>query len=159
MLLGFLYTINGAIVILFQIPVDKLLRKWGDYSRASAGALLYAAVYIIFAVSTSWSHLAGGIIIMTIGEICALTALVSAVSHLAPPHMVGRYMGMYGMVRGLGWAIGPYFGSLLFGLWQGNPLLLWGILSTGALVAAVGFFIMAFFTKPQRQPRRAGSDQ
>ena len=143
-LLGFLYTINGAIVILFQVPVDRLLKQWNDYARVSAGAFLYGAVYILFGFSSGWNHLAGGIVIMTIGEICVLTALVSAVSRIAPKHMVGRYIGVYGMIRSVGWTIGPYFGALLFGEMQTNPLLLWSILSLGAWIGAAGFFLIAF---------------
>jgi len=160
-LLGFLYTINGAIVIVFQVPIDRLLKQWSNYARTSAGAALYGAVYILFAFSSGWGHLAGGIVIMTIGEICVLTALVSAVSRIAPVHMVGRYLGAYGMVKGLGWTIGPYFGALcfdafkgnplilpyfgtlLFGAFKENPLLLWSALSLGAWIGAAGFLCMS----------------
>jgi predicted MFS family arabinose efflux permease len=148
--LGFLYTINGAIVIILQVPIDKYLRQLNIFARASAGSLFYPIVFIIFAFSKAWMHFAFGIVILTIGEILVMTALVSAVSRRAPSDMVGRYMGIYGMVQGLGWAIGPFFGLILFEYFSHQPLILWGILSSGGVIAFFGFFGLAVTDRKQK---------
>ncbi|NNF99642.1 MAG: MFS transporter [Desulfobacteraceae bacterium] len=141
--LGFLYTINGAMIILFLMPVNSALKKYNLYIRISAGALLYTMAFMGFGVSTTWIHLALAMIVMTFGEILSLTAILSAVSRLAPSNMVGRYMGTHSLVEGLGWAIGPFIGSLLFEQFRSQGFLLWVLLSGFALIAGAGFFSMA----------------
>lgn len=139
MSLGFLYTLNGVLVILFLIPLNTWLKKTEIFKRIGWGALLYVIAYFGFGVSHCWGHLALSMVVMTIGEMITLTAIVSAVSHMAPSQMVGRYMGLHGLVDGLGWAFGPFFGAVLFEHLHPTPLLLWGFLSSGAVIAAGGF--------------------
>lgn len=139
--LGFLYTLNGVMVILFLIPLNTALQKNDLFWRMGWGALLYVGAYLGFGVSQQWIHLALSMIVMTIGEMISLTAIVSAVSHMAPARTVGRYMGLHGLVDGLGWALGPFFGALLFEHLQTDPLTLWGLLGSGTLVAGAGFLL------------------
>ena len=139
--LGFLYTLNGVLVIFFLIPLNTGLQRFELFERIGWGALLYVMAYVGFGVSLSWEHLALSMVVMTVGEMIALTAIVSAVSHMAPSQMVGRYMGLHGLVDGLGWAIGPFFGAVLFEHLHSTPLFLWGILASGAAIAAGGFWV------------------
>jgi MFS family permease len=150
--LGFLYTINGAIVIVLQSPMDRLFSRFSLHMRSATGALGYVAAFAVFGLSASWSHLVAGIGILTIGEILVMTSLVTAVSREAPSLMVGRYMGIYGMVHGLGWALGPYAGSLLYERLAAEPLMLWVILASGAAAGSVGFFWL--FLKEQVERSR-----
>ncbi|GAK58453.1 major facilitator superfamily MFS_1 [Candidatus Vecturithrix granuli] len=144
--LGFLYTLNGVLVILFLIPLNTWLKRTEIFERIGWGALLYVIAYVGFGVSRCWGHLALSMAVMTIGEMIALTAIVSAVSHMAPSQMVGRYMGLHGLVDGLGWAIGPFFGAILFEHLHSTPLFLWGFLASGALIAGGSFLAWHFLT-------------
>ena len=144
--LGFLYTLNGVMVIFFLIPLNTYLQKTGMFWRMGWGALLYVIAYLGFGLSQNWFHLALSMVVMTVGEMISLTAIVSAVSQMAPARTVGRYMGLHGLVDGLGWAIGPFFGAVLFEHVQTTPLLLWGLLGSGSLVAGTGFLLWHFAT-------------
>jgi MFS family permease len=171
--LGFLYTINGGIVILFLIPINKALVHMNQALRIGTGGFLYvialsgfglapmwgdATVPVLdWAVSAAWLHLAGCMVILTFGEMVCITAVISVVGRLAPQDKVGRYMGLYGLTLGMGWAFGPYIGSLLFEPLRAQPLLLWVILSTGALAAAIGYVLLAF-TKVSLAPSHATSE-
>ena len=55
---------------------------------------------------------------------------------MAPARMVGRYMGIYGLVWGLGYSVGPFFGSLLYERLADAPVRFWGAIVIFALVAA-----------------------
>lgn len=91
---------------------------------------------------------------LSVGEMLSLTAILTAVSQIAPANMVGRYMGVHGLVDGLGWAIGPYIGALLFEQFHGQSLLLWALLSIFSSAAGVGFFIIVRYwqtTPPERK--------
>jgi len=48
-------------------------------------------------------------------------------------------MGLYGLVQGIGWSMGPLLGSQLFEAYAGRPVTLWAMLSFSALIAGIGF--------------------
>jgi hypothetical protein len=52
-------------------------------------------------------------------------------------------MGAFGLVQGLGWAMGPFLGALVFTPLKTHPLVLWCVLASGAVLATVGFAGMA----------------
>ena len=107
------------------------------------GALLYGAGLLCFGFSTAWIHLAFAIAIFTLGEIQVLATVTSAVSHMAPQHMIGRYMGMTGLVTGLSRAVGPYIGSVIYDQLYTRPVLLWGLFTTIALLSGLGFLSLS----------------
>ncbi len=139
--LGYLYTINGVLVILLQIPANRFLGSRHLGLKLMAGALLYTAGYFSIAFGQVWFHLMISVMIFTFGEIIIEPALASTLGNLAPSGMLGRYAGVLGMFRGVGFSIGPYFGSLLYDSYKREPVILWGCICLSALVAAVGFFI------------------
>lgn len=145
-LIGYLFTINGLMVICFQVPLNNLLKRWRLNVRMGTGAALYIIAYLGIGMSTCWLHLAGCMIVLTLGEVFAVTAIMAAVSNLAPRDKVGRYMGAFGLVQGLGWALGPYIGSQLFEPLRNQPLLLWAVLAIGALIGGIG---LLFHKNPQ----------
>jgi len=156
--LGFLYTINGAIVIALLIPVNKLLKNTNPALRISTGAFLYIiafagfglsplwgdrTVHLIFwNISAAWLHLVACITILTFAEMISITAIITVVGHLAPPDKIGRYMGLYGLTMGTSWAFGPYIGSVLFEPLRSHPLLLWLLLSIGAMCGGIGYLVL-----------------
>jgi MFS family permease len=162
--LGYLYTINGAIVIGLLIPINKLLKNMNQALRISAGGFLYIVALSGFGlaprwcgmtvpvlgwdVSAPWLHLAACIVVLTFAEMISITAIISVVGHLAPPDKVGRYMGLYGLTMGVSWAFGPYIGSLLFEPLRTHPRLLWILLSSGTLCAATGYLVLACMKIP-----------
>jgi len=140
--LGLLYTFNGAIVIVFLIYINRKLKDQNIFLRIGLGSIIYIFVYLGFGVSLTWVHLILCIVIMTFAEMVAIPATTAATGSLAPPNMVGRYMGLYGLTHGLGWSIGPYFGSLFYEVYADKPVILWGILSSTALIAGIGFLFI-----------------
>ena len=153
--LGFLYTINGALVILLLLPVNEALKRYPIFLRIGIGAFLYTIAFIGFGLSDSWMHLAICMAVMTVGEMLSLTAILTAVSQIAPANMIGRYMGVHGLVDGLGWSIGPYLGALLFEQFHGQGLLLWTLLSVFSSAAGVGFFTIVRFWQTAPPDRKA----
>ncbi len=152
-LLGFLYTANGLMVILFQIPIGRILARTNLGARLAAGALFYAVGYFGFGLAGAWVHLLAFVIVFTVGEILAEPAVVSVTSRLAPAGATGRYLGAHGLVRGLGYSIGPYVGALLFARFANEPLFLWTPLALCAVLAACGFAWLR--TRPGFEPKEA----
>lgn len=139
--LGYLYTINGVLVILLQIPANRFLGPRHLGLKLMAGALLYTIGYFSIGFGQVWFHLMLSVMVFTFGEIIIEPALAASLGNLAPHGMLARYTGVFGMLRGVGFSTGPYFGSLLYESYSGTPVFLWGCICFSALVAAVGFFV------------------
>jgi len=137
--LGLLYTLNGAIVIISLIHLNKKLQKNNIFLRIGLGAIIYVFAFLGFGASLNWTHLILCIVLMTFAEMLSIPAATAATGSLAPRDMVGRYMGLHGLVQGVGWSLGPFFGSLLFEGYADKPVVLWATLSSAALIAGIGF--------------------
>jgi len=135
--IGMLFTLNGAIVIFFMIPINNRLKHTNIVYRIVWGGVGYIVSYVIFGVSQTWLHLAAGMTILTFGEILSLNATVSLTGRLAPKGMIGRYMGIWGLADGVARAVGPWFGSIIFAQMTYHPLLLWVILSVPAIASSL----------------------
>ena len=146
--LGLLYTLNGAIVIVTLVYLNKKLQDNNIYLRIGLGAIIYALALSGFGVSLTWIHLILCIVLMTLAEMISIPAATAATGSLAPQDRVGRYMGLHGLVQGIGWSLGPFLGSQLFDAYAARPVILWATLSIPALMAGIGFLWIGFSKSP-----------
>ncbi len=139
--LGLVYSVNGFTIIFFQLPITRLLDKLKSRQslRLLCGASLYAAGYFSLAFSANGLMLGLSVFILTLGEVVVQPALYTSISTMAPRGYVGRAMANLGLVRGVGFAVGPWIGAQVFARYSGSPVILWGLLSLFAVFAALGF--------------------
>jgi len=72
--------------------------------------------------------LAGVAIVIAIGECAQFIVLGPIIADLAPPHLLGRYMSLYGLTFTAGVALGPAVGGALLAtspdaVWWGGALM------------------------------------
>lgn len=138
--LGSIYSLNGAMVLLLQLPVVGLLKKWNTPVKLQlvAGTVLYAAGYSLLGFSAGAVAVACAVAIVTLGEIAAQPALYTSIAAETRPDNAGRMFSVYSLMRGIGYSVGPWFGAQLFDNCK-SPLILWGTLAGFAVAAAVVF--------------------
>jgi len=124
--IGFLYTLNGLIVIALQMGISRAIGHSNLALRIAFGALFYAVGYFSFAFCRHPWQAFLSVSIFTIGEMLVFPSLSSAASRMAPPAMVGRYMGLYGLVWGLAYSVGPFMGPVLYEHVGDRPVVFWG---------------------------------
>src|SRR6185312_13152777 len=78
---------------------------------------------------TATSVLAGVAIVIAIGECAQFIVIGPIVADLAPPHLLGRYMSLFGLSFTVGVALGPAVGGVLpatspDAVWSGGALVL-----------------------------------
>lgn len=141
--LGLVYSVNGLTIVLTQVWLTRLLdRKGVDMNlRMCFGSTMYVLGYFGMAFIGNHGQMMLLVAVLTLGEVIVQPSLYATVSRLAPADGRGRYMGALGLIRGLGFSLGPYFGALLYQHWPTSPVLLWGTLSSSGVLAAVGFYI------------------
>ena len=129
-----LFMINGVLVVLFQLPAVRYIRKIGNRGALVLGSIGYMLGYGICGLAWGYLTLLPAAMIITLAEIIAMPAQQTAVTAMAPPDQVGRYAGCYGLVQGGAQTLGPMLGSALLA-WCPAPIA-WLLLASLGLVAA-----------------------
>jgi MFS family permease len=127
---GVIIALNGVLIVTLQ-PV--LLGALGRRSRGplllASGIIVGVGLLLTAFADTIPMHLLA-VTVWTIGEIIGAGQLAALVSTLAPPHLRGRYMGVFGASYGVAAFLAPGIGTqVLSHLGEGA---LW----TGCLVSA-----------------------
>jgi len=140
--LGMMYAANGLTVIVLQLPVNRMIERL----RLSLCLVIGATVYTLGYASLGWASSFGlavlSVILISSGEVLTLPTFSTWISRVAPAHMLGRYMGAFSTVRGVGYSIGPYIGALLYPQLSGEPVQFWLLLASFGLVATGGFLCL-----------------
>ncbi len=136
--LGYLYTINGTVIILFQIQGIRWIKRIPLTRALALGASLSAMSYLIVAVSVNFLMLSAAIVILTFGEIFFIPSGTTLASNWAPESQKGSYLGLYGVFQGWGRSIGPFYGGILLDHFLFQPFILWGTITGIGLTAAFG---------------------
>lgn len=137
--LGYLYSINGLVIILFQLPGIKWINRMKLIQALALGGCLSGLSYIVIAFSSNFLWLATAVIVLTFGEIFFIPAGTTLTSNWAPDSERGAYLGFYGLFQGMGRSFGPFYGGILLDHFLKQPLILWGTISLIAFVASSGF--------------------
>jgi MFS family permease len=151
--LGMLFTLNGLFVVLFQFPVTRLLSHLSFTTQLAAGAFLYFIGYGMVDFMGSFWQFALAIFVITLGEVTMSPPGLTLTSRLAPVGRTGRYMGIRGFCETLGWSLGPMYGGFFLDILGHRPEAAWLLISSLALVAAIGYFIFG-----RMLPARFNSD-
>jgi MFS family permease len=106
---------------------------------------------------TATTVLAGMAAVIAIGECAQFVVLGPIVADLAPPHLLGRYMSLYGLSFTAGVALGPAVGGALLAtspdaIWWGGAL---ALALTGVGLLRLGDRIPDPLVKTQRPPPQA----
>ena len=139
--LGWLFTINGIAVVLFQWPAARLAARVGIRWGLVLGCLGYAIGYFSVGLAPSFGFLIGSMIVITLGEVTFSPVSMAAIANMAPAARVGRYMGFFGLTEALGWSLGPFLGGVLYDRLADSPVVLWGIVALVGILAAVGYML------------------
>jgi MFS family permease len=134
---GFIIGTNAAMVVLFQYMVTRFTRRYPPLNVMALGTLFYAGSMAIFAAGQAFWGFWLGIVVMTLGELLVMPTSSALVAALAPPHMRGRYMGIYGLSYRVAGGVAPVAGGWL----SDNvfPAASWLFGMVAALLSAVGF--------------------
>ncbi len=138
--LGYLYSLNGLLVVLVQFPVARILVPFRMTTALIVGSLLYAVGYAMMGLGGSFLLLAAAMLVLTMGEIVSSPASMNLVARFSTEEFRGRYMGAFGLASAFGWSVGPLVGGSLLDLARGRALLLWSLIASITVLGAVGFW-------------------
>lgn len=166
-----LTTVDPLAVILLQIPISYLIRKWRPFTAMTAGMLITSLAFVILAVTdmgwqvnSTW-HLgsiaipvqgipvfaAVALFVVALGEMVQSPRFYEYVSRLAPPGQQGVFMGFSFLPIAIGSAIAGILGGRVvkyFGEDLGKPQQLWWVFAGVGFAATLGLFLYDRIVKP-----------
>src|SRR5256885_9699635 len=118
--IGIVFFINTFFIVVAQIPATRVVKRMRrTHTLAATGALFAIGLLAVLLATltsstlTATTVLAGVAIVIAIGECAQFVVLGPIVADLAPPHLLGRYMSLYGLSFTAGVALGPAAGRAL----------------------------------------------
>ena len=131
---GVLISLNGAMIVFCELPLTTLTRRFPARWMLATGYALCGLGFALNAFAHTVPFLAACMILLTIGEMVAFPVQSAYVANLAPAHLRGRYMGVFG----LNWAVALIFAPAIgLKLLAFNPAMLWFGCGALGLLAAV----------------------
>lgn len=136
---GLLQALNGAIVVLLELPVSAWTQRRSRTSMVGLGGLLVGLAFASLLVADTVPLLVVMVLVWTIGEIVSSPPASAFVADRALEHTRGRYQASLGMMFSLGAVIGPVAGTAVYSV---DPAVLWvgcglaGVASLGLALAA-----------------------
>lgn len=143
-----MFALNGGLIVVLSLPLTRALEKRPARAVMQAGFLLTLLGYLLLAavqalhIPQLWVF--APIVVLTVGEILFNTFANTHIAAIAPPHRLATYLGLLGLVTGLGTALGNSLSGALVPplLAAGKPALVWVAFASVAvlpLAAALGF--------------------
>jgi len=135
---GLVGTTMFAALTIASFPIGALTDRIGPKPILIFGLALYGFSILLFALmQTTWIFFLARAI-EGVGGAAINVTTTTMVSQLSEPNERARRMSYYALAVGLGWAMGPLAGTLLFGVFLELPFIICFVLSlVSAALAAV----------------------
>jgi MFS family permease len=150
---GFLLSVNGAVIIVLELPFSSITRRFPTQPVIAIGWLLIALGFGLTAVASTLPLLVITVVIWTIGEMVHSPVSAAYVTNLAPTPFRGRYQGIWGLTWSAGLVLGPTLGAVIFS-WNSTGL--WLLCGVTGLLAAL---LVLFSGKRRQRERDVGWDR
>lgn len=131
---GILMSLNGLLVVLFELPLVGITRRFRPRPVMAVGVLLTGVGFGMAAWAETFAFFALTVAIWTAGEIVFTPVSAAYVGDVAPESLRGRYYGAYVLVHSLGIVLGPGLGTALYAV---NPDALWAACAALGVIGAL----------------------
>lgn len=147
--IGLMYTLNGIVVILFQIPTNMVLARWNDFSRLALGSIIYSSSFFFYSLSGAFAFVLLNTFYLTIGENVLAPVQTSIISKISPEDRRGQYFGAYYSISGMIVPMAPLLGTYGLEYLINDGMVFWGIFaSVGLVLSFVGYLrLMSIYGK------------
>jgi MFS family permease len=110
---GFLVIVNPVMVTFFQLRLTRRLADVSAAAKLAIGLPLMGLPFLLLPVYAAVPAVAAMIFVFVIGEMLWVPSSQSLVAALAPEDLRGAYMGAFGSMAAIGFALAPLLGLQL----------------------------------------------
>lgn len=144
---GWILSLNAAMVVTMQFWISRRTSRYPPLVMMVLGTLFYALGFAIYGFVATYSFFLMAMVIITVGEMIVTPIAQAIAARLAPRHMRGRYLAMYGFSWAIPSAIGPLAAGLIMD--NANPNLVWYAAGILGLVATGAFGLLHYRLGPR----------
>jgi MFS family permease len=130
---GLLVSLNGALVVLVELPLTTITRRFPARRVMAVGFLVVGAGYALNYFAHTLTALTACMILFTLGEMITMPMASAYIANLAPAHMRGRYLGVSAITWSLALIVAPGLGMRLY---SANAGAYWLASAATSLIAA-----------------------
>ncbi|MFF4701279.1 MDR family MFS transporter [Streptomyces chattanoogensis] len=145
---GLVIAVNGALIVLLQIPVTRFIEHRSPAMLLIGSSLLAGYGFGLTALAGSVAMYAVAVAVWTLGEIINSPTQMGLVVRLSPLHGRGRYQGMYSLSWSVASLTAPLLGGVVIDRFGADTL--WAACAVVGTVAAVGYGVL--LRRLPRQP-------
>ena len=131
---GFLVVVNPIMVTFLQLRLTQWLRPVPGALKLAIGLPLMGLPFLLLPVVDAVPAVAAMIFVFVIGEMLWVPTSQAIVAGLAPEDIRGAYMGAFGSMSAIGFALAPFLGLQIRGSFGDTAL--WVVVAAVSLVAA-----------------------
>jgi MFS family permease len=147
--IGIIFSMNGLVVSIFQIPISGLISKFiNSFLAISIGTFLYFLGYYLAGSLNQFYEYLLILVLISFAENFTIPTIQTNVKKFAKEKMTGRYMGFYSMVTVAGWSVGPFFGGKILEFTGKDFSIALKLISISALFSSISFF--SFYLKDKK---------
>ncbi len=146
---GYILTLNAAMVVALQFWITRRIKNMPPMIVMTLGTLFVGAGFLMYGLVSTYFLFLVAMAIITVGEMLFAPVSQALVAHLAPEHMRGRYMAMFGFA----WTIPTGFAPLAAGYITSNigSQWVWYICGLVSIAAIVGYLTLHVRMKTELQ--------
>jgi MFS family permease len=132
---GVAMAVNGVLIVVIQPLAGPWLSRHDPSKALAGGFALVGAGIALTALVSSTAGYALSVGVWTVGEVFTAGISGAIVAALAPPHLRGRYSGLFGLAWSAGSLFAPLTGTQLL---EVGHTLVWLVMGGLGLLAAAG---------------------
>jgi MFS family permease len=137
-LYGAVVALNGALVVLFELPLTRFIQQISMRTTISLGSLFIGLGLAMFGVPAGVWIFFAGVVVWTFGEIISAPSVVAYPALAAPTEgLRSRYIGALTTFQTAGYTLGPAAGTALFQYQSGA---VWVMCAVLGVVASLGMW-------------------
>jgi MFS family permease len=144
--IGAIFFVNTVVLVVAQLPLAKALAGRRRFLALALTAALFAVTCATVLIvgrlldgSTAVVALCGVIVLFSVGECIHGAVMNPLIADLAPPALLGRYMGLRTSSFQIGYLVGPALGTFVL---AATPAGLWLGCAVACGLAGAGFLLL-----------------
>lgn len=140
--IGYIYSLNGLVVIALQMPILRLMSKYGSpIFWRGISSLFYAIGFALLAFSTDLVSILCVMGIFTIGEDFMAPTTQTVITTIAPGNLRGTYIGTYNLITSIGRFFGSFIGLYILYALKNVPYEFWIFIAILTLIGGLSYFL------------------
>ncbi|MEM3638173.1 MAG: MFS transporter [Conexivisphaerales archaeon] len=115
LVVGYLFSFSGLLIVALQLPVMRLLRRFGSHNVILLSSVVAALSFILLFYTSNSIHLFVSMAVITLSEILFVVPSQIWITRAAPQTRKGSYQGYYSATATAGRSMASWLGSTLQG--------------------------------------------